>query len=575
MPKIIKEDLHTATVQLDDAHRSPVVIAKRNPDGSHNSTYMALSHHDMMRGYSGGGEVEKSIEDPEATPDKPSPITGGYCGGGMIKGYADGGEVIDDAPAVGADMMAGQSPADLQAAMVAQANPQPAAPTAPMPLTTPGTIADASVPLTQPQQPQVQGNPYLVPKNETKTTTINPGYSSNALNQVGQDNQAEQRAVTAVGAIDAKEKQDEAAAHLKAAGLSQQDATDAAKHAQGVQDWTNAYEQNMQKNIEAYQNAKIVPKSIFEDGNIGQNVAAGLSLAMGALGGALTGTHQNVALDIFNKAIDRDMEAQRANLEKQGQVTNMLGMYYKTALDMGASAQQAKSYASGKALETINQQLQSSAAATGSQRAIANAQLTGAKLQSEADIKKAEATRQQTTNESSSTQIMNPMVMDVPQANADKMQQIENDTTLMKDFRDVAMKNNLAGPAKARVMGMLSKVGMASNSWEEAQSKLANLSQDQIGDISSRFGPEVQNSVKSTLADLNKRPEVFKQQADQFLDTQASKYYNLAGNIKMPKNYQYKRLGTPNDDAYAQKFGVNIPGSGQPTTQIPFTKAKR
>lgn len=59
---------------------------------------------------------------------------------------------------------------------------------------------------------------------------------------------------------------------------------------------------------------KIHPNNVWATGDIGNKIAAGLSIALGSIGGAMTGKGGNVALDIINKSIDQDIDIQKQNL---------------------------------------------------------------------------------------------------------------------------------------------------------------------------------------------------------------------------------------------------------------------
>lgn len=63
--------------------------------------------------------------------------------------------------------------------------------------------------------------------------------------------------------------------------------------------------------------SKMEVKDFWADKSIGQKVAAAISLAMSAVGGALTGRGGNTALDVINKAVDDNYRLQRAQIDVQ------------------------------------------------------------------------------------------------------------------------------------------------------------------------------------------------------------------------------------------------------------------
>jgi hypothetical protein len=75
------------------------------------------------------------------------------------------------------------------------------------------------------------------------------------------------------------------------------------------------YEEHV-KNLEASQKElekahEINPNRYWENKSTGSKISATIGIFLGAIGGALTGKGGNVALDIVNSAIDKDIEAQK------------------------------------------------------------------------------------------------------------------------------------------------------------------------------------------------------------------------------------------------------------------------
>lgn len=59
---------------------------------------------------------------------------------------------------------------------------------------------------------------------------------------------------------------------------------------------------------------KVDPEHFWNSKSSGQKVLAGIAIALGGIGGAYTGKGGNVAMDIINKAIDNDIDAQKFNI---------------------------------------------------------------------------------------------------------------------------------------------------------------------------------------------------------------------------------------------------------------------
>lgn len=70
-----------------------------------------------------------------------------------------------------------------------------------------------------------------------------------------------------------------------------------------------------------YQNAKIDTKRYFAQQSTGEKILSVIALSLGAMGQAFAGPDgKNAALEMINKAVDQDIDAQKTNLDKQGRV---------------------------------------------------------------------------------------------------------------------------------------------------------------------------------------------------------------------------------------------------------------
>jgi tetratricopeptide (TPR) repeat protein len=77
---------------------------------------------------------------------------------------------------------------------------------------------------------------------------------------------------------------------------------------------------------DSYNKASAVdPNRIYKNQTTGGKIQASIALILGGLGGALQGTGRNVALDMMNQAIDRDIDAQKADLSKKGSSIQLQG----------------------------------------------------------------------------------------------------------------------------------------------------------------------------------------------------------------------------------------------------------
>lgn len=90
---------------------------------------------------------------------------------------------------------------------------------------------------------------------------------------------------------------------------------------QVIQDAQTAYNthynnlnQERQNFIKDINDSKIDPQHYWADKSTGSKVASAIGLILGGIGGGLDHTGGNVVMDYLNKQIDRDIEAQKANL---------------------------------------------------------------------------------------------------------------------------------------------------------------------------------------------------------------------------------------------------------------------
>jgi len=75
-------------------------------------------------------------------------------------------------------------------------------------------------------------------------------------------------------------------------------------------------QQELDDITEQIKNRKLDPSSYWQNKGIMSQMLAGISIALGAYGQTLAGGSTNVAMEIINKAVDRDWEAQKGELDK-------------------------------------------------------------------------------------------------------------------------------------------------------------------------------------------------------------------------------------------------------------------
>lgn len=153
-----------------------------------------------------------------------------------------------------------------------------------------------------PQAPSVQPNAISAP-----VDTMGIGVQTNALMKgIGQQKAGLQQEAAATGALGEEQaKQLEAQnQQIQARQVSFEQAT--AK----LNEHRQALLQDLQEN-------KINPNQYYDSLSTGGKVSTLVGLVLGGIGGGMTGKGGNMALDTFNNMVNRDLEAQKSNLDKK------------------------------------------------------------------------------------------------------------------------------------------------------------------------------------------------------------------------------------------------------------------
>jgi len=128
-----------------------------------------------------------------------------------------------------------------------------------------------------------------------------------------------------------------------------------------------------QKDMEA--KAVINPNRYWESRNTGQKISAIIGLVLGGLGGGMQGTGKNAALEVLNKAIDNDIDAQKSAFENAKGVVGEKKSAYASAMAELGNKELALLAAKSSALGITELKLKQVAAQAGSAEAEAKAKL--------------------------------------------------------------------------------------------------------------------------------------------------------------------------------------------------------
>jgi len=134
------------------------------------------------------------------------------------------------------------------------------------------------------------------------------------------------------------------------------------------QEMQSAYRRQMDA-IDTEQNAlsEIDPDRFWNSKSTFQKILGAISIGMGAVGGALTKTGGNAALDIINKAIDNDINAQKVNNEQK--ISLKQNAIKRAALEIDRLAQLSKDQERQQQMLAVSDQLKAQQAQIAEERA--------------------------------------------------------------------------------------------------------------------------------------------------------------------------------------------------------------
>jgi len=118
--------------------------------------------------------------------------------------------------------------------------------------------------------------------------------------------------------------------------------------------------------------AQVNPDKYWQEASVPRKISASIGLILGGIGGALTGT-ENAALKIINNTIDRDIEAQKKNLDQKNNL-------YRMNLETIKNEKEAYNVTKAQMIGLAELKLKEQMARTSSQEAIAQGKIALGKL---------------------------------------------------------------------------------------------------------------------------------------------------------------------------------------------------
>jgi hypothetical protein len=438
--------------------------------------------------------------------------------------------------------------------------------------------AAALTPAAMPQQAPGQQMPPMMSMGTSGTTissnVIDPKARDAYMSAIDDGSKAIQNQGKLKGDLDAalaQNDQDRGAVRDQQAKVEQDKATMIAKtHEEYQQNVTKAYQDLAQQ--------KITPKPIFEDGNIGQNLAAGLAIGLGALGQAMTHGSENVGLKVIQTSIDRDMKAQQANIDNKRASLNDLGVAIKAGLDMGMSEKDAQIHAKTYILGKVADQAEQMGHVAGSQIAAQNGAQMAAGLRAAGNETIIKATGTAVQRSSTSQDVRMP-IPKLDTTEKDKIVGFKNTDDTIQDMRDY-VKSAFGPPPTGKAADVLretgKKFGIQDPNVAVLQQKLkANFIAHNHEMFGSRItDPEIKQ-MSEVLPSYEDNPDTFMAKLNEMDRTNAQKYGVVRGTTGgMAEGFKYPELRSQYWSQY-RGGGPSGTSSFTPTMNMPQTHHKK
>lgn len=125
---------------------------------------------------------------------------------------------------------------------------------------------------------------------------------------------------------------------------------------------------------EKFSSGSVDPNRFFNNLSTGDKIVGALAIAIGGIAGGMNGTGKNSAMDIIDNAINRDIEAQKTDLEKKQVYAGMKKNEYNDLVEKLGNETRATEMLRAQALSASKAKLESIMTGLKSQEQIANAQ---------------------------------------------------------------------------------------------------------------------------------------------------------------------------------------------------------
>ncbi len=303
---------------------------------------------------------------------------------GLHKMITSTGEIAILHPELHKDIIAASAPVPQEGGASGAWEGSPAAAASQQPAV--GTTAPAEGGFAGPvsaQTTQVAATPGGMVKTAEKTTTkTEQAHADPKLAKaLAEEDRALAGANTAAADTLSKMHENQAKILEKQNSDLEQQARDHARRAQDLQMRQDEALSRINRLSDEYSNAKIDP-DLFGRMDTGNKILASVSLMLGGLSQAFTDAKTNPAMDVLDKAIERDIEAQKSNIAKTGNNLQQSRGIYQELLNATGDERAADAAYRATLLGMAQQQVAQLAAKSNSQTVKDNAKVQNAELAS-------------------------------------------------------------------------------------------------------------------------------------------------------------------------------------------------
>ncbi len=195
--------------------------------------------------------------------------------------------------------------------------PPPGAPTGPMPGQVPGAVPQGPPgPPPGPQTPmQIAGQQGWLPPQMANPTAYNPLSPQGAAKERAALIDIRKAALGAEAENQAVGQDQIATIHAGAAAEQQKLREQQLAWQQQAKVDVDRKDAELRSLVRDAMNKKIDPDHYWNSKDTGGKITSVIGMMLGGIGGGLNKTHTNPALDMLNRAIERDMQAQKGNIE--------------------------------------------------------------------------------------------------------------------------------------------------------------------------------------------------------------------------------------------------------------------